>query len=32
MNIIEVKNNLVKLCYEDERVLSGFIKIDETNK
>lgn len=32
MNIIEVKNNLVKLCYEDELVLSGFIKIDDTNK
>lgn len=31
MNIIEVKNNLVKLCYEDELVLSGFIKIDDTN-
>lgn len=32
MNIIEVKNNLVKLCYEDELVLSGFIRIDDTNK
>lgn len=32
MNIIEVKNNLVKLCYEDELVLSGFIKIADTNK
>lgn len=32
MNIIEVKNNLIKLCYEDELVLSGFIKIDDTNK
>lgn len=32
MNIIEVKNNLVKLCYEDELVLSGLIKIDDTNK
>ena len=32
MNIIEVKNNLVKLCYEDELVLSGFSKIDDTNK
>ncbi len=32
MNIIEVKNNLVKLCYEDELVLSGFIKINDTNK
>ncbi len=29
MNIIEVKNSLVKLCYEDELVLSGFIKITD---
>jgi len=32
MNIIEVKNNLVKLCYEDELVLSGLIQINDNNK
>ena len=30
MNIIEVKNNLVKLCYEDNLILSGFIKITDS--
>ena len=32
MNIIEVKNNLVKLCYEDELVLSGLILISDNSK
>ena len=32
MNIIEVKNNFVKLCYEGELVLSGFILITDNNK
>jgi hypothetical protein len=30
MNIIEVKNNLIKLCYEDELILSGFIKVSDS--
>lgn len=29
MNIIEVKNSLIKLCYEDNLALAGFIKITD---
>lgn len=32
MNIIEVKNNLVKLMYEEDIKLSSFIKITDNNK
>ena len=32
MNIIEVKNNLVKLCYEEDLVLSGLLKIEDAQK
>ena len=32
MNIIEVKNNLVKLCYEEDISLSGFLLIRDTQK
>ena len=32
MNIIDVKNNLVKLCYEEDIALSGFVKIKDSNK
>ncbi|MCR5266111.1 MAG: hypothetical protein K6E29_05900 [Cyanobacteria bacterium RUI128] len=32
MNIIEVKNNLVKLCYESDLVLSGLILIKDNLK
>ena len=32
MNIIEVKNNYVKLCYEGELVLSEFVLIHDNNK
>lgn len=27
MSIIEVKNNLIKFCYEEDLILSGFVKI-----
>lgn len=32
MNIIEVKNNLVKLCYEEDLKLSEFVIITDNNK
>lgn len=32
MNIIEVKNNLVKLCYEEDLILSGLVKITDGQK
>lgn len=32
MNIIEVKNNLVKVCYEEELPLSGLIQISDIHK
>ena len=32
MNIIEVKNNLIKICYEEELTLSGLIQIKDINK
>lgn len=32
MNIIEVKNNLVKLCYENDLKLAELIKINDNNK
>ena len=32
MNIIEVKNNLVKICYEDDLTQSGFVQINDTHK
>jgi len=32
MNIIEVKNNLVKLCYEEELAISDFILIKDLHK
>ena len=32
MNIIEVKNNLVKLCYEEDLRLSGLIVIKDSQK
>ena len=32
MNIIEVKNNLVKICYEDDLLLSGLLLIKDNMK
>lgn len=32
MNIIEVKNNLVKFCYEEDLRLSGLVAINDTQK
>ena len=32
MNIIEVKNNLIKFCYEEDLFLSGFVLIQDDTK
>ena len=32
MNIIEVKNNLVKICFEEELTLSGLVQINDIRK